>query len=291
MQNGREPNLIKVKRGIAISAIGLLILVGFISTIRLNTSFEDRDPPAIVMRVDDIQDFAFREAQLFLLNESMINQVPLSLAIIAGMFGKDSEIVQTVRLVVSSGSEAAVHGWKHEDIATLPFGEQAELLGRSKIQIKETLGYDVEVFVPPMFSFNQDTIAAMLEEGYSTLSASTEIGEPGSISKVISLPATVELSDFSKGIWTMKNLNSVEAEISRSIEKYGFAIIVTHPQEFIAEGMLNQISTEFYGNLVSSLKKSYTFTTLERLGNIKITTQLKSARNLKPFIGLVEVNK
>ena len=261
-----QTSVARRKRLIAISITGLSILLIIIAIITLKTPIGNREPPTLVIRVDDIQDFAFREAQLFLLNESIVNQIPLSLALIAGMFGEDRETVQAVKLAVSSGSEVAVHGWKHEDLAKLSFGEQVALLSRSRSQIEEILDYDVEVLVPPMFSFDENTLAAMSEEGYTIVSTLTDYAEPGLLSKVLSLPATIELSDFSAGTWSMKSLDSVKAEISRSIKKYGFAVIVTHPQEFLNDGELNQVNTELYRALLTTLKEDYSFETLERLG-------------------------
>ncbi|MFC2016611.1 DUF2334 domain-containing protein [Chloroflexota bacterium] len=244
---------------------GLLVLLSLIAITILNIAIVNREPPTIVMRVDDIQDFAFREAQLFLLNESIINQVPLSLAVIPGMFGEDKEIVQTVKLAVGFGSEVAVHGWKHEDLAKLPFEEQAVLLFRSRSRIKEVLDFNTTVLVPPMFSFNEDTMAAMYQEGYNIISTSADFSEPGPISNVISIPATVELSDYSNGTWKMKSSDSVKAEISRSIKKCGFVVIVTHPQEFIADGELNLANADLYRVLLNTLKESYSFKTSEQL--------------------------
>jgi len=261
-----QTSVARRKRLIAISITGLSILLIIIAIVTLKTPIGNREPPTLVIRVDDVQDFAFREAQLFLLNESIINQVPLSLAVIVGMFGEDGGIVQTVKLAVSSGSEVAVHGWKHEDLAKLSFGEQVALLSRSRTQAKEMLDYDVEVLVPPMFSFDEDTLAAMNEEGYNIISTVADYVEPGLMSNVISLPATIELSDFSNGIWNMKSLDSIKAEISRSVQKYGFAVIVTHPQEFINDGELNQVNTELYRALLNTLKEDYSFETLETLG-------------------------
>lgn len=250
----------------AIFLVGLTILLSFIPVAMLKAPVENHEPPPLVIRVDDIQDFAFREAQLFLLNESIINQVPLSLAVIVGMFGEDGGIVQTVKLAVSSGSEVALHGWKHEDLTKLSFGEQVALLSRSRSQIEEILDYDVEVLVPPMFSFDENTLAAMHIEGYDIISTVADYVEPGLMSNVISLPATIELSDFSDGIWNMKSLDSIKAEISRSVQKYGFAVILTHPQEFLNDGELNQVNMELYRALLNTLKEVYSFETLERLG-------------------------
>lgn len=229
------------------------------------TSKENGEPPPLVIRVDDIQDFAFRDAQLFLLDESTANEVPLSLAVIAGMFGEDREVVQAVKLAVSRGSDLAVHGWEHEDLSKLSFEEQAALLSRSKSRIQETLYFNTAVLVPPMFSFNEDTVAAMRQTGCNIISTYTDISQPGSFSGVLSLPATVELSDYANGVWTMKSLDAVKSEIAKSVQRYGFAMIVTHPQEFMADGKLNQASTESYRALLSALKEDYIFTTLSNL--------------------------
>ena len=270
MENSSESNsqtsVARRRRQGTIFIAFLLILLGITPVAIIKTSIENSEPTTIVIRVDDIQDFAFREAQLFLLNESVINHIPLSLAVITGMFGEDREVVQTVKLAVSLGSDVAVHGWKHEDLAKLSFGEQVALLSQSGSRIKEILDFDTRVLVPPMFSFNEDTVAAMQQEGYNIISTFADLSEPGSMSKVISLPATVELSDYSNGTWKMKSFDSVKAEVSRSIQKYGFAVIVTHPQEFTADGKMNQLNMELYRALLMTLKENYSFKTLERLG-------------------------
>ena len=269
MQNSPESSsqtsLSRRKKWVAVSIAGLLIM-SLTSVAIVKSAVENREPPIVVVRVDDIQDFAFQEAQFFLFNESAANRVPLSLAVITGMFGEDKEIVQTVKFALSFGSEVAVHGWEHEDLAKLSLSEQVALLSQSKSRIKEILGSDVRVLVPPMFSFNEDTIAAMQAAGYDLISTITDYTEPGSMSEVINIPATVELSDYSNGTWKMKSFDSVKAEISRSIQKYGFGVIVTHPQEFTTDGKLNQVNMELYRALLRTLKENYSFKTLQTLG-------------------------
>ena len=105
-----------------------VILLSMMGVGILNNSIEEDETPVLVLRIDDIQDFAFKEAQLFLLQECIANNITPSLAVIAGFFGKDEELVQTVKLVIGSGGNIITHGWKHEDLSTLPVKEQAELL-------------------------------------------------------------------------------------------------------------------------------------------------------------------
>ena len=232
---------------------------------------ENRATPLVVLRVDDVQDYAFKEAQLFLLSESIKDEIPLSLAVIAGYFGEDTELVEQVKLAISSGSEATVHGWEHEDLAQHSLEEQIRILSDSKKCIQEKLNYDTQILIPPMFSYNEDTLKAMQKENYNLLSTCADLSSPGYTSNVLNIPATIELSDYANEIWDMKNYQDVEVEVSRSITKYNYAIIVTHPQEFITDGELDQANVETYKSLLKTMKNSYSFTTLKNLSEYWIS--------------------
>ena len=249
----------------AVFAAGFLIVLALVPAILIMASKENAEPPVIVIRVDDIQDYAFREAQLFILDESINNQVPLSLAVIAGAFGEDTEIVQKTKLAVSLGSDVSVHGWKHEDLAELSMEEQSALLFQSKRRIREVLDFDTGVLVPPMYSINEDTIAAMHREGYNVFSTHTDVSGKDTDSKIMSLPGTVELSRYSNQSWEMKSPDSVREEVMESISRHGFAVIVTHPQEFISNGRLDPANMETYRDLLKMLKETCTFSTLQEL--------------------------
>jgi len=260
---GSRSHVHKNKRTVLVAA--LLVFICIVTLVILETSIKHRNPASIVIRIDDIQDFAFKKAQLFLLNSSIHNHVPLSLAVITSMFGADVEILQAVKLAVNSGCAVAAHGWEHEDLVELTFTEQLRLLFQAKNQIRETLGVVTKTLVPPMFSFNGATLNAMREEDYDIISSSEDLLEPGLISGVRSLPATVEFSDFSNESWTVKSIESIKAEITMSVQRYGFAVILTHPQEFITGGELNSATVELYETLLENLNGTYSFKTLEEL--------------------------
>lgn len=99
-------------------------LISILALAILRCPTKSTELPLLVVRVDDIQDFAFKEAQLFLLNYSVKNKLPLSLAVLAGSFGSDTEIVEAVKSAVGFGSEVTVHGWQHENLAELSLIEQ-----------------------------------------------------------------------------------------------------------------------------------------------------------------------
>jgi len=90
-----------------------LILTSVILATVAGGFLNSRPARSLVLRVDDIQDYAFREAQLFLLNYAAGNHLELSLSVISGMFGEDIELLKAVQVAVGSGSEVSVHGWRH----------------------------------------------------------------------------------------------------------------------------------------------------------------------------------
>ena len=245
--------------------ITLILLPCIVSLTIIQTTSVNRNSSSIVIRVDDIQDFAFKEAQLFLLKSIASESQPLSLAIIAGMFGEDSEILDAVRSAVASGCEVGIHGWEHENLTSLKMTAQMSILFQAKIRIKDLLGVETRLLIPPMFSYDNNTVSAMHHESYSIISTCTDYHEPNSVSGITNIPATVELSTLSNDIWQMKNIEAITAEVERSVELFGYAVIVTHPQEFLANGRMNQTATESFTNLLATLNETYQFTTIENL--------------------------
>jgi peptidoglycan/xylan/chitin deacetylase (PgdA/CDA1 family) len=228
-----------------------------------------KDKPMVVIRVDDIQDYAFHEAQLFLLEDSVKNNIPLSLAVIPGMFGQDKEVVEATKLAINLKSEVTAHGWKHEDLSALSSEMQAELLRQARSRINLILNYDTRVLVVPMYKFNQETIAAMSETDYDIISSFIDQTEPGLFSKIKSIPGTVNLSSYSANVgnsWNMKSVDSTKDEIATSVKKYRYAVVVTHPQEFLTNGELNPANKDTYQALTAFLKESYHLGTLSQLG-------------------------
>jgi peptidoglycan/xylan/chitin deacetylase (PgdA/CDA1 family) len=253
------------KRLIASFLVGTLVLSAWLLPSCAVRPVESREAPPVVIRVDDIQDFAFKEGQKFLFDEGLQNNIPLSLAVIPGAFGEDQEMVEMLKLVTSGNSEVTVHGWMHENLAAFSYEKQLELLGQSQERIVQVLNHSPTILVPPMFSFNKDTLSAMSETGYGIISSFTNSAKPGIISKVRSVPGTVNLSDYGDNTWTMKDRDSLQTEISGSVNKYGFAVIVTHPQEFMVEEELDPGKVQLFQNLVNFLKEGYTISTLSEL--------------------------
>jgi peptidoglycan/xylan/chitin deacetylase (PgdA/CDA1 family) len=244
----------------------ILILLALTAILTVRASTANREPAPVAIRVDDIQDFAFREAQLFLLKESQQENVPLTLAVIAGAFGRDQELVQATRKAISPGCGCAgVHGWQHEDLSQLALEQQTLLLSQAQNRIRQLLDYDTRILIPPLYNANEDTIRAMHADNYTIISTFAGLAEPKSISSVTNLPATVAMSTYTNGVWTMKSAEAIKLEMKQSVDQYGLAVIVTHPQEFLAGEKLNPEKTEIFRALLQTLKQDYTLRTLDTL--------------------------
>jgi hypothetical protein len=248
-----------------IVALVLSLLTLFAVFFAASAVLSENLQPSLVLRVDDIQDFAFRDGQFFLLNWSRENNLPLSLAVITGMFGEDLELVNAVKLAVRFGSEVGVHGWKHEDLAGLEFHEQMHVLFQAKNRIKELLGLEPKLLVPPGFSFNEATVSAMREESYRIISTCVDYHDPSTFLGIRNIPATVEASVLVDGVWKMKSPESLIEEIEESFDCYGYTVIVTHPQEFISNGTLVKDRADSFVGLLNDLSKTYRFTTFDEL--------------------------
>jgi peptidoglycan/xylan/chitin deacetylase (PgdA/CDA1 family) len=249
-----------------------LLFIVFTLSIESSTShtavdtINTRSEPLVVIRVDDIQDYAFRQGQLFLLWHSIANNIPLSLAIIVGDFGTDKELFDAMTCTIQMGSEVTVHGWEHENLAELPLIQQQEILLNARKRLKEVLGADATILVPPMFSYNNDTVTAMQATGFKMISGIADTHEKGYIAReVVSIPATVELSILENQTWHIKPVDQVMEELDASIAVHGFAVIVTHPAEFLKDGAIDEEATATYDDLVRIIREWYSFTVLDGL--------------------------
>ena len=253
------------KRLIISMVAAALVLISILLVVLIRTSSATHELPAVVVRIDDIQDFAFKDAQLFLLNESRLDQMPVSLAVIPAAFGSDNITVDSVKQSISLGSEIAAHGWKHEDLALLSQSEQSALLWQSKERLKAVLNVDTRILIPPFYSSNRDTLEAMKTQGYSIISTLASLAQPAPDAVLTSIPATVELSIYANGAWQMKSCDTAMSEVMISIRQYGFAVVITHPQEFLVNGKLDPSREQIYRSLVAALKADYGCQTLSHL--------------------------
>ena len=237
----------------------------------------------VIFRLDDVQDHYHDQSQLALMNFFLQKNQSLSIGLIANLFGNDSSILNEVRKGFDAGIfELASHGWNHEDFTKLNEHTQTDLLNKSIEKIHKDFGTRPAIFIPPMFEFNNATLDSMRHLGIKIISsndttyfdrnqshlvANIKYSKYNGIDKILHFPSTVQYSKYvinkSKtppiGQWNTVPEEKLLTLINNSISSYGYAIVTTHPQEFVitkngvVTDSLNQTKLNDFYKLVNTI--------------------------------------
>ena len=198
----------------------------------------------VAFRFDDVQNNWLNNVQIKIINTFNDREVPLTLGVIGKNFGTDKNLSKSIKAMINEEFEIANHGWEHEDFSKYTKEEQSNLLNLSNKAIQESLGILPTVFIPPMNSFNNETLSAMEENGLKYFS--TELDESDVIYKIghhsiYHFPEGATTGELNKNSMIFEGLSNQEtfAGIVASLENNGFAVVTLHPQEFsiIEEGV------------------------------------------------------
>ena len=213
----------------------------------------------IVFRMDDIQDYWLNSAQVAVMNLFLSKNQSLSLGSIMHIMGNDSKIVDKVKEGFHKGLfELDLHGWDHINYTKLNENQQRDSLSKANAKMERLFGAKSIVSIPPYDVFNNDTIKAMGELGIKIISSGpaeeesfdqnrsvfvangsrttiTNDNSKGPINKSITiyhLPATIFFKSFDDTKWVKTPLKDIIGNVTRNIARYGYGVIVLHPQDF-----------------------------------------------------------
>ncbi|HEX5978682.1 MAG TPA: polysaccharide deacetylase family protein [Nitrososphaeraceae archaeon] len=227
----------------------------------------------VVFRMDDIQDYWLKSGQLAAMNQFISRNQSLTLGIIMGGIGNDTEIVNKVKEGSDRGLfELAVHGWNHTDYTKLSEEEQRKSLDDSNRKMIELFGNTSEIFIPPLNSFNNDTINAMEQVGMKILDANSSSFDELELkghneSRALSslsiqskdffyMPSTIAFKDYYQDLPIKNSIQNIFNNVTQSIATNGYAVIIIHPQDFVkvdANGSLTDALDENETNDLSRL--------------------------------------
>jgi peptidoglycan/xylan/chitin deacetylase (PgdA/CDA1 family)/3D (Asp-Asp-Asp) domain-containing protein len=250
-----------------------------------NNSFATKEHPVlcncIIFRLDDIADWN-QPGQHAIMNMFLSKNLKLTLAIIMHDIGNDTTIIDKVKEGYQKGLfELALHGWKHVDYTKLSLADQKSTMLMANIKMHKIFGNTSDMFFPPYGTFNNDTIEAMRQLGLHIISADlpneynfdhgrsnfvTGASEPDheANNTVHHMSATeyyksvvtgVRCSLSSKGCSLAQKLykhpiEKILADVVQLMRKYGYAIIILHPQDFL------KINSE--GNFINIVNETET---------------------------------
>jgi peptidoglycan/xylan/chitin deacetylase (PgdA/CDA1 family)/3D (Asp-Asp-Asp) domain-containing protein len=255
----------------------------------------------VIFRLDDVQDYYLNSVQMAQMDLFMSKNQSLSLGVIMNGIGNDSKVINKVHEGEQKGLfELALHGWNHVDYTKLSEQEQKATLIKANEKMQRLFGHTSKIFITPLETFNNDTIKAMSQIGLRILSAgpsaensfdqnesvfttdrkinANEIKQT-SAETVYHLPTTITYKDFQNGEWIKIPFREILSIVDNNIQKYGYAVIVLHPQDLAKmdknktlTNVVDVNETKDLSNLIDSLLSK----------NIRITSFSEVVDRFKP---------
>jgi peptidoglycan/xylan/chitin deacetylase (PgdA/CDA1 family) len=249
-----------------------IISYGNNGTVRSNCS-------CVVFRMDDIQDYWVRSAQLAAMNQFTERNQSLTLGIIMSIIGNDTEIVNKVREGYDSGLfELAVHGWNHTDYTKLSAEEQRTSMYDANRKMSALFGNASEIFIPPLNSFNNDTINAIQQVGMKIINANSssfdelQLNESSSnnnnnnesqtlsslsiqSNKFFYVPSTIAFKDYYQDKPIKNSIQNIFNNVTQSVSAYGYAVVIFHPQDFVKIDANGSLTDDLDENEIDDLSR------------------------------------
>src|SRR6476659_5437822 len=204
----------------------------------------------VIFRLDDISDGYLDAEQLKIMDIFLSKGEPLTLGLIMHKFGNDSTILDKTSEGYKKGLfELALHGWEHKNYSGMTEQEQKSSLYEANERMQKIFGNKSNIFIPPFDKFNNDTLNAIRELGIKIMSSSLsdqyryDLGRSMYISGknqngstgqgIYYLPYTTDFKDFIGRSQIKIPIGVIAKNINATIETYGYAIVLIHPQSFI----------------------------------------------------------
>ncbi len=137
---------------------------------------------------------------------------------------------ELIKDMVQAGKiEAALHGyshhtrwlWPYSEFAGADITEQRRKITAGKLLLEEMLGVEIVTFIPPWNTYDTDTVRALEDAGFRTLSSGAS--GPVTPSNLAVLPATCGLGELQSAV-----------EYVRGLDGRGYVIVVLfHAYNFV----------------------------------------------------------
>jgi peptidoglycan/xylan/chitin deacetylase (PgdA/CDA1 family) len=200
----------------------------------------------VFFRLDDIQDYYVEQQQIAIMNIFKELNESLTVGIIANHFGTHPPIFDFIKSNAFPTEpsptnwvlELAEHGYDHENFTAFNYSMQFSLLQKSNDNFRAWFnGWTPKGFIPPFNLYNEDTVAALIANGYTHISAEVDLDpSPYSFDNFTTFYRTpIEAStndqedDFN---FIGVTHNTTYDQIISQLANYGFAGVLMHPMEF-----------------------------------------------------------
>jgi peptidoglycan/xylan/chitin deacetylase (PgdA/CDA1 family) len=199
----------------------------------------------VAFKVDDIQDYYVNNTQMAIIDLFQKKNASFTTGVLAGKFGNDTPFIAHIMQVLHYDKnedkmkqplmEVANEGWNYENFTQLAESQQSAIIRKSNEKILLTLRVaPAIVFIPPMRSFDNNTLQALHENNFQTISSAVKFDPPPYHFHNITLfhfPQTISMGKYIEGK-PPRSVEQIYLEIKYSLVKYGFAVIWIHPTSF-----------------------------------------------------------
>jgi len=205
----------------------------------------------VIFRLDDVQDKYLDSEQTKIMDLFLSKREPLTMGLVMHRFGNDTLVLNKISEGYKKGLfELALHGWEHKNYSDLSEQEQKNSLYKANEKMQTIFGKKSDIFIPPYNKFNNDTINAVKKLGIKIISSSImdqyrfDLGNSTFMSNakkqnsssaqgIHYMPYTTDFKDFVGTAQIKFPIEVIFKNINANIEKYGYAIVLIHPQSFI----------------------------------------------------------
>lgn len=210
-----------------------------------NCSFVPPTEPTIILRIDDIQAGAYTSISKRIINDILVRNMTVSLAVIPKDIGKDKNI-KSFLISVRDKIEMAPHGYTsvENEFENLTKDEADILLKKAYKELYVNFDTMPITFIPPNNVYSSGTVNASRNNGFSIISGPDEYRVEKNIAFLGFDVATYDYQ-YNKFITNQEVINKCKDAL---VEK-NFCVIMIHPQDFIGDEERYKSFTELLDSL------------------------------------------
>ena len=191
----------------------------------------------ISFRLDDVQDYWLAETQIEIIDLFSEKNIPLTVGVIGSIIGTDERITDILKENLDENNvEIANHSWNNDVLENLDENTQEEFILKTNEKIFEVYGVTPVSFIPPENKFDEKTVSVLKKNNFTHLSAHIVENDFPQIHEdsFFNVPSVTETAILLRPSleWQLQDIEKIKNDISQSISKNGYAVIMMHPQEF-----------------------------------------------------------
>ncbi|HZS74917.1 MAG TPA: polysaccharide deacetylase family protein, partial [Candidatus Nitrosotalea sp.] len=220
--------------------------------------------PCIVFRLDDIQEFYLSNVQMQIMDLFQQKNASLSIGVIGHNLALDTKLTSYLKNNLKPGHaqlEIDNHSWMHNDFSLLSLSQQVSSMNKTNQELNKLFGKTPNVFITPYNVYDNDTLKAVKQLKMNVISSGiweedkfvTDRGHLVANKDFLGLYHVPSMTDFQVDIgneshWTSIPKDKVIASVDSHISKYGYDVLLLHPENFAV--VVN-------GNYANTVDKNY----------------------------------